>query len=276
LNLVLHTFGRLVSPLFGTGVGRIPMVIPAYKWVWRHYGQRGVICASVNGFKVFINCDDWAVAPSIYLGHKWEPEETNVVLQNIQPGSTFLDIGAHVGYYSLLASKTVKTVHAFEPSPETFKLLEKNLWVNHIQNVETHNYAVSDQAGTMNLFLDNLSPASNSLFGTGDRKVEVKVCRIDDVIDHADFVKMDVEGGECKALDGMSRLVRGNPKLQMLTEVYPEGLKRAGSSEREYVRMLRADFRLFMMDGTEAGEEDVVRATRKAGSINLYCRRSDV
>jgi len=69
LNAVMNTFGRAVKPLFGTGVGRIPGVVPVYKWIWRNFGPRGVVKVNTNGYQLVVDCRDWAVAPSLVFGH---------------------------------------------------------------------------------------------------------------------------------------------------------------------------------------------------------------
>src|SRR5215470_17031971 len=81
-----------------------------------------------------------------------EPETAALILKFLKPGMVFLDLGAHVGEYSLLAAHAVGSigeVHAFEANPEIFDLLLYNLRLNDLGNVFSHNSAVSDWDGEM-------------------------------------------------------------------------------------------------------------------------------
>lgn len=277
MNLVMQTFGRVVRPLFGTGIGRLPFVVPAYKWMWRTFGPKGIVETEANGFKILVDGKDWAVAPSLYFAHTWEKPETELFKNYIKPGMTVVDIGAHVGYFTLLASKLVGDkgrVISFEPTPATLDLLSQNLLDNHITNVELYKNAAADKSSGAYLYPDRVSPASNSMYGDGDKGIYISAVALDDVISaKVDFIKMDIEGGEYWALKGMLDVVERSDNLTMITEVYPEGLKRSGSSLYEYLMLLKKYFKLYFTNGAYVGCDDIERAVRKAGSINLLCRR---
>lgn len=285
MNLVMQTLGRAVEPLFGTGVGRIPGVAPLYKFIWRRFGPKGVrLVNTLHGFNLYVNCRDWAVAPSLVWAHVWEPAETELFLQHVKEGMTVLDIGAHIGYYSLLASRLVGKegrVYAFEPSPESYDLLLQNLELNDVTNAKPVQRAVSDKTGITELYLSRDSLASNTTSRAFPdwQPIEVQCVRLDTALKDVpvDFIKMDIEGGETRALNGMLNILERNPNLEMIVEVYPKGLAGAGSSLEEYIRLLRRYFRLYIIRKHGLTEEtrlgDIRRAVRRAGSINLFCRR---
>lgn len=135
----------------------------------------------------------------------------------------FFDVGANIGEYT----KTLKehfpksTIHCFEPAKETFKVLEENVGAN--ENVVLNNIAISDRAEERKLYYDDELSGLASLY---KRKLDyynidfskseiVKVGTLDDYceryhIDVIDFLKMDVEGNEFKALQGAGRLLQEN------------------------------------------------------------------
>jgi FkbM family methyltransferase len=277
MNLVMQTFGRLVRPLFGTGIGRIPLVVPTYKWLWRNFGQKGIVKTTANGFNILVDGKDWAVAPSLYFAHTWEKPETEIFKTYLTKDMIVLDIGAHVGYFSLLASKLAKRVYSFEPTQSTFCLLAQNIYNNRVRNVSTHNFALSDKNHDTEIHYDRVSPASNSIYGKGLNTEKVKAVALDNYYPYlsADFIKMDIEGGEYKALKGMIGIIKRSPKLIMLTEVYPDGLARSGVSTEEYINLLEEYFNLYSIDGDTVDYKDIDKAVRKAGSINLLCRRKN-
>jgi FkbM family methyltransferase len=275
MNLVMQTFGRLVRPLFGTGIGRIPLVVPTYKWIWRNFGQKGIVKTTANGFDILVDGKDWAVAPSLYFAHTWEQSETDIFNLYIKPDMTVLDIGAHVGYFSLLASKLSKRVYAFEPTQDTFCLLAQNIYNNKVRNVVTYNYAVSDRDYDAEIHFDRVSPASNSIYGKGLKTQKIRAVALDSYLPYlvVDFIKMDIEGGEYKAVMGMLEIIKRSTNLMMVTEIYPEGLARSGSSLHEYIHLLQEYFSLCFMNGCYAEYYNIEKAVKKAGSINLLCRR---
>jgi len=146
----------------------------------------------------------------VYYQGGSEPETTAFLLRVLQPGMTFLDVGAHFGEHTLTALRCVGAsgqVHAFEPEPETFALLERNVSLNSASNTTLNRCAVADRDGEM-AFWQRFEPASSSLqppgaaLTAGDvrRVLNVPVCSLDRYCrEHActpDLIKVDVEGAE--------------------------------------------------------------------------------
>ena len=284
MNLVMETFGRAIKPLFGTGVGRLPGVVPIYKYIWRHFGPKGIRLVEANGVKLYINCRDGAIFPSLSFGHIWEPAETGVFKQSVKEGMTIIDAGAHIGYYSLLASRLVGSkgkVYAFEPSPECLGLFHRNIQLNNCKNIQVFEKALTGKSGYTMFYLDRDNLASGSILKVPQsrQRIEVSTITLDEAIgdERVDFIKMDIEGGETKALSGAVKTIENNINLEMMIEVFPERLVGAGSSLKEYVELLQYHFRLYIIRKCgltgEAGLQDIRKAVRRAGSINLFCRR---
>ena len=278
--------GVAIKHLANIGLGRIPGMRPLYRFAWMYFGPKGIRIADVDGIKLYVPCCDWAVAPTMIFSHVWEPAETKVVKWIIKEGMTVVDAGAYIGYYSVLASELVGEtgrVIAFEPSPESIDLLHKNVRMNHCENVEIQGKAVSDKTGftSFNVSPTNLSGSSMFVEYGNSRKQQIIIPTV--TLDEAlgdmkvDFIKMDVEGGEVKVLQGMTRVIKNNPSLKMMVEVLPEVLEKSGSNTDEYVALLQKDFRLRIICGDgltgEVGLSDIKVSVKASGSVNLLCER---
>ena len=149
----------------------------------------------------------------------WEPRTTEWLTDYLKPGMTFVDVGAQVGYYSVLAAKLGARVFSFEPSSFSRALLEKNLAQNDCENVRIFPLALSDKNGKATLFTGR-TPGENSLMGQGVGE-EVQTVRFDDLnlkLVGDICLKMDIEGGEPQALAGMHNLLSSDRKITIIIE----------------------------------------------------------
>jgi FkbM family methyltransferase len=185
----------------------------------------------------------------IYDG--FETAEAAFVARFLRPGMTVLDVGAHHGLYTLLASKCVGRggrVIAFEPSSRERRRLVRHLRVNRCANVEVQSCALGDRAGEADLYLvEGVHDWCNSLRAPNieerSSKVRVEVRRLDDVLEgmsrpRVDFVKLDVEGAELSFLHGARRMLRGEVRPAILVEVQDVRTAPWGYAAREIVRFL--------------------------------------
>lgn len=129
-------------------------------------------------------------------------------------GSTVFDVGAHIGWYTLKASKLVGpagVVVSFEPSPKTFELLEQN--TKHCENIKRINGAVSNFNGFAMLQLVT-NPEEHSLVYSSKKRIKVQTITLDSFVTFKpDLIKIDVEGAELKVLQGAQKILRAHPKL---------------------------------------------------------------
>jgi FkbM family methyltransferase len=179
----------------------------------------------------------------------WEPLETSVLLGILAPGSRFVDLGANIGYYTVLASLATGPrgkVYAFEPDPGNFELLERNIALNRVTNVTAVNAAASSHGGTARLFLSADNQGDHRLYDNESRpdSVPVNTVALDDwFLDRdrrIDVIKMDTQGFEVQILDGMRGLLEENCRhLHMIVEFWPFGLQGAGHSAEDLVARLR-------------------------------------
>jgi FkbM family methyltransferase len=155
------------------------------------------------------------ISEEIYLTGQWEPAITRYIRSALKPGDTFIDIGANIGYYSLLASGIVGPrgrVMAIEASAAIYASMVRNLTINRRQNVKAINAAASDRPGELPVFLgkaENLGHTTTleSLATKEGLRLEARV-RADTIeqlvggktLYGARIVKIDVEGAELSVL----------------------------------------------------------------------------
>lgn len=184
------------------------------------------------------------------VSDRFEPGTTALVRTLVKPGMTFIDIGAHIGYYSLIASSLVGDtgkVYAFEAEPLTFKTLSKNLRHNKKTNVEAFHAAVADKTGEINLYQSHKGTEGIRAFNRTyrskptERGVNVPSIALDDFFrakqfPKIDVIKIDIDGGEPIAIKGMMETLRSAQGVRVVAEIYPLGLEAGGSSAKEYLR----------------------------------------
>ncbi|MEN6547163.1 MAG: FkbM family methyltransferase, partial [Armatimonadia bacterium] len=98
-----------------------------------------------EGFRLWVRTDDW-VSSEMFFSRTWEQENTLVLKAILASTHTFVDVGANIGYYALLASRLLRqgSVFAYEPVPTTFEWLQRNIQLNRSRNIESFPVAVSD------------------------------------------------------------------------------------------------------------------------------------
>ena len=181
--------------------------------------QAGVIH---RGAAAGLRFDPGGTAPGQLLGTTELPIQTSLV-NLLGPGDVFYDVGAHVGFFSIIGSRLVGVegaVYAFEPVPRYAALIRANAASNGMGNVEVHELAVAARCETRELWLEGkASPPGTARLATDDsaelrgKPLRVAAVAIDDLVG-ADqmrpptLVKVDVEGAELEVLSGMVRTMR--------------------------------------------------------------------
>lgn len=204
--------------------------------------RSGERVARVFGYRVRLDLGE-AIQRWIYLG-AFEPHETAAVARRLRPGMTFLDVGANVGYFSLLAASRVGPggrVYAVEPSPYAYGRLTESVRANGLAQVQAFQVGLSSAPGTLSLYLPPEADGFHSPTMSGDfggPVVEVAVKRLDDCFDEwgverVDLMKLDVEGHETKVLQGGSASLAAGRVRAVLCEFNDYWLRQQGSSPRE-------------------------------------------
>jgi FkbM family methyltransferase len=181
--------------------------------------------------------------PSLYYDGVHEPETTAYLKANVIPGSIAVDIGANVGYFTLIFASLVGAsgkVFAFEPDERIFPILKENVRLNNYQNINLDGRAVSDNNGRQRFFLSShLSRSGLIPHGNTKRITEVETLSLDTLkLGRVDWVKIDVEGAEASVLKGMKRTISENPDIRLIIEFIPEHILSAGYNINEFFDLL--------------------------------------
>ena len=192
--------------------------------------------------------DDW-IQENIYFTGTYEEAELKYIKSSLKKGSVFIDIGANIGVHSLFASKIVGKngkVISFEPFTKNYQSFLKNIALNNISNITDNNLAVSNTDGYIDIYYDkkeaNLGMASSYITEYSDAE-KVKAVALDSYfeahpIDKIDFIKIDIEGGEYKALQGMKKILKKySPKL--LIEILDESESNQPKNKENCVEFLK-------------------------------------
>lgn len=206
----------------------------------------------------------------------FEPATIRLFKEVVKSTMVVLDIGAYVGYYSILASKLVGLngkVYAFEPDPDSFFTLCRNINSNNCVNVTSVQKALSDSSGALEFYIHPDDVTRTGLFPREkwSKKIIVESTTIDEIIEgrRVDVVKIDAEGAECMILDGMKETIAANPNLIIIIEMNPAALRDAGCSSDALLKKLKG-----------FGYSDIIALDEqrsKTGEVllaNLYCKRS--
>lgn len=160
------------------------------------------------------------------LGGSYEPDQTRLFQQRIPAGSTVFDVGAHVGYYTVLAAVLAGPrgrVFAFEPNPANHSFLQRHVALNRLGNVTIENAAVSDRNGTA-AFAFGTGSGTGRLDSGGT--LNVRTLRLDDFCSergvHPQFLKIDVEGAELDVLRGAAATIAANHPVIFLSTHGPQ------------------------------------------------------
>lgn len=232
---------------------RIPMFSYLYAGLARFVSSAmgvGDLTARVHGLTMYLDPQEDAGRNGAFLWGEFEPATLTVFRRLLTRGDSVIDVGAHWGYYTLLAADLCGEsgkVFAFEPHPRNYALLTRNIAVNHLTNVQAVQKAVSDRTGKAVLFeawftgghslrtLSGLAAARR----TPSAELSVETVALDDFFGDSliqpRLVKMDIEGNEPLAVAGMMRLVERTPQLVLILEFSPPYL---GGKGADFLGML--------------------------------------
>jgi FkbM family methyltransferase len=174
----------------------------------------------------------------------WEPRITQLISASLAPGDIFIDVGANIGYYSLLGSKIVGAsggVIAVEAAPDIFQMLVGNIELNGITNIRALNVAASDRAGRQPIYkLSDINRGAATTLAArgGTILAEVEARRFDDILHDIDLsrvkvIKIDIEGAESPVLRVILTMLDRLPSdLRMIVEMSAGGEEDVATFDR--------------------------------------------
>jgi FkbM family methyltransferase len=292
-RLLFSLYRILVRTISGRGMrwGRIPGLWRLHRALMHSLHPHGIIDIRVHDLTLCINADDAGVAPALLAFGTHERYETSLFLDAIRPGAVVVDVGANTGYYALLAWQRTGSngaVYAFEPVPDNFALLWRNVERNHAAYVTCLPHAVSDRRGSVRIFTDrdNHGMASLSLHNVNHQAAMVDAASItldEYLLDErkarsVDVIKIDAEGAEALVLSGARRILRDHNPCIFL-EVCAYAQKNIGTDPSAMFEELKhMGYRFRLIDENERRLRDVdapaiLARCEKAGTADVMVAR---
>lgn len=225
-----------------------------------------------------------------YLMKNYERLTINILKSFLKEDSVFIDIGAHYGVYSLIASKeSLKgKVYSFEPVLENYTILKKNIELNNISNIEAYNFAVSDDERENDFYIANASDSSGFYKHPLTDTVEIRKVnsiKIDNLnLGKVDVIKIDTEGHELQVLKGLKNTIKSNSDIKLIVEFNPKVLKVANTKPEEIIDMIINEFEMdiFIIDDEKnmIAKFDSTKYVysdyfKYEGFVNLLCVRKN-
>lgn len=256
-----------------TPLRRIPGMATFANLIFRKIWPSNMNIVEIQGSKIYLNISDSnpglrQTFQAYALKGIHEEATTSIFKKIIKPGDIFLDLGANIGYFSLLAAKLVGEkgkVFSFEPEPRNFYYLQKNIEINNYKNIYPFQKAVSNINDMIELFIcdyDSGHHTINQYEGievyshgrpTQKKSIKIEAVKLDDFLkdktDRVDIVKMDIEGAEALAIEGMKNILKNNKNIKILMEFFPLLIQKMGDSPEKLIKTLIEDleFNIFVV-----------------------------
>lgn len=203
------------------------------KWVYSKYiriqmwNKHGIRQRTIQGSIMLLNLDEPLTTRDLLRKGIHGYSVTSCFYNELKKGMIVFDIGANIGYYSLLASKIINSnskVFAFEPNERTITLLQKNKEINAYSNIVIIPKAISNTKGIGRLYLDRDSSVDDKIIDTNEKRktINIELTTVDEFIEESkilpDFIKIDVQGAEYLVFEGMKKLLHSKHPLKIISE----------------------------------------------------------
>jgi len=212
---------------------------------------------------------------------QYEPYESELLLKNIKAGDIVIDVGANIGYYTLLFAKKVGEngkVYSFEPDPISFAILEKNIQDNKFSNVEAFNIALSYKQEHLSLFISTENLGDHRLYDDHKikrKKTKVVATTLDLFFTGKEFkknkislIKIDTQGYEPFITKGAKELIK-NQKPTLFFEYWVYGYRQSRGNYKNMIAFLEEQYEIL----TFIDEENETTFPVNKDFINSYCRQ---
>src|ERR1700734_2000759 len=213
---------------------------------------------TLHSLLMIVDSTDLIITPQLVVYRQWEPELTQLFWNSCRPDTVFVDVGANVGYFTLLAGSKIHAggggrVIAVEPNPECCALIERSRVINwSMCDITLHKVAVGAEKGEVWLAspADRAANAHVSTTGADDeggQKFRVPLESLDALVPEnlaVDIMKIDVEGHELSVFQGAHRVIESSPNIKIIMEWSQQQMSEAGVSPAAMQQELR-DLGLF-------------------------------
>ena len=242
-------------------------------------------------YKFFYLENDRYIGQRVALG-KYEPYETELILRQAQDGDVVVDVGANIGYYTVLLADKVGNsgkVYAFEPDKTSFEILKKNIKENNLKNVVTVNAAVGSRGEKKILYKSKKNLGDHKVYeiplgfaaSPFEERETVKIIKLDNFLKNKkiDLMKVDTQGWEPEVIKGAKNLISKN-KPTIFMEYSPASYTQANLNGKKMMKFLRNIYKkiwwidewLYIYRNLSQKEIDKICATNKTGYADLWMK----
>ncbi len=222
-----------------------------------YLGGKRILTQTAYGHRMILDSNDLSLTPNIATFGLWEPDITQVFLNTLEDGMKVIEIGANIGYFTLLASSSVGNkgkVFAFEANPSTFKILHNNLDINGLLGkVELVNKAVYDKSTKLKFnslsnhqggsSIASFSTETLNYFNDTCTTIDIDAVSLDDYFKDEfpliDFMKIDAEGSEPFIFRGMRNLLKKQKKINIICEFNQPLIKGVGEDPADFLEYIK-------------------------------------
>ena len=197
---------------------------------------------TIHSTLLMVDANDLIITPQLAIYRRWEPELTDVIWNSCRPDTVFVDVGANIGYFTILAGASIRNggkgrVIAVEPNPDCLPFLQRNLIINwSMCPIDIHTVAAGDAPGDVWLAYppERTANAHVSAPGQdveGERRRQVRIEPLDAIVPEGlavDILKIDVEGHEISVFRGAERVISRSPNIRIVMEWSPVQMREAG------------------------------------------------
>ncbi len=227
------------------------LVIPA---------ANNIVLANIQGFIMGLPAEDLSVLAQMIYYENLEQGLESAFKKYVKKNMTVIDIGAHVGLYTLLAARAIGNggkIYSFEPTLKIFNLLKQNVNINffvHSNKIICEQLAVTNKKGRVKFFISQQKTGHNSLYSVEPKNefISVETVSLDEYLkpnEKVDIVKIDAEGSEPLIIKGMRNIIKNNPNIIIFMEFCPSNLRRAGVSPIDFIKSLKKlDLKIRIVD----------------------------
>lgn len=276
-KIIEHLYKKTFNSIYGEWAIRNKVISKIGRRVHRHFKPEYVM---MYGNKIFLDPQDFfllSVRP--YPIHQ-------IITKVIKQGDVVIDVGASIGVLTLYFAKIVGKegkVYAFEPNPENFSLLKKNIETNNYDNVVYEQKAVTNKSGKVNFNISNSLTAGRITKDTENKSIKIESISLDDYFQNnltkIDFIKIDTEGYDWAVIEGAANLIQMNKNLRIMTEYHTRLINESGMNPLKFLQMIQSlGFKIYDMGGLFDKFErldvtKILEFSQIPNSTNLFCER---
>jgi len=230
-SILFYIIRKVVRPLSGFGLGNVEPFSTLYRLISKATIPETQRQIRINGFDIIVRMGGkWGtggIAGDLIYNGEYEPMTTRVFKHILKPDMRVIDVGANVGYFTLLSASIVGNkgrVYSFEPEQKNFNELLSNIELNGYKNVTANRKAVDSKNGIAQFSVSRFEPGRHSLIadtmGGKIDKVDVETIRLDDAVKgKIDLIKTDTEGNEFGVIQGAEKLLR-QKDIKLIVEFF--------------------------------------------------------